>query len=717
MKLKSVFTIILLLFFSKSYGQADCPPNIDFELGNTSKWEYSIGFCCPIVTPTVTPALPNRHVLTSGTAVDPYGLFPIVYPGNGAYSLKLGNDDVGSEAEKARYYIHVPAGVTSYRLIYRYAVVFQNPANHTFDEQPRFEVRAFDSITHDTIRCAQFVYVADSTIPGFHLSPSSFTGNKIYYKEWTTGFINLLGYAGSTVIIEFASGDCSLGAHFGYGYLDMSCGLFPIEKVACNKDSTFISAPGGFDNYLWYNATLTTLLGTTQTMTFPTPTTPTRYAVVLEPYAGYGCNDTFYTTLYPVDLSLETNTHTALLCSDKPFNLNATATGNASPFTYKWIPATGLSCATCSNPVASITDSTIYTVKVVDTNGCNLTDTLKLNVFKAIMPYFHDTTVCYTSTFQLNATPAGAYLPSSYVWSPPTGLSCPTCAITWVSLLNTPDKGSITYTVKADFDNGCTGLDSITVHPSLLITGATDSVLCKAGTLLLNPVATGYYPPLQYSWAPASGLSCTNCPNPVASVSTSTNYQLTITDLDGCTRTIDVAAIVDEVFPFPTIDTVVCRDYPVTVSAKVQGGNGPYTYFWVSAPGLGCNTCEASEIIPQDTTTYLVLVVDKYGCNATDTVIVNTDLCDLWFPNAFTPNGDGLNDFARVTGFLEYYTDFSLSIYNRFGERVFYTQDIHAGWDGVYNNVPQDLGTYFYVFYFTLYGKKHMQKGDVTLVR
>jgi gliding motility-associated-like protein len=87
------------------------------------------------------------------------------------------------------------------------------------------------------------------------------------------------------------------------------------------------------------------------------------------------------------------------------------------------------------------------------------------------------------------------------------------------------------------------------------------------------------------------------------------------------------------------------------------------------------------------------------------------------FPSAFTPNGDGLNDLIGVVGTLKYYTNFSLSIYNRWGQRVFYTEDIYAGWDGIFNGTKQDLGTYFYMIYYSLEGKKHMMKGDFQLIR
>jgi gliding motility-associated-like protein len=63
------------------------------------------------------------------------------------------------------------------------------------------------------------------------------------------------------------------------------------------------------------------------------------------------------------------------------------------------------------------------------------------------------------------------------------------------------------------------------------------------------------------------------------------------------------------------------------------------------------------------------------------------------------------------------YRNFSLIIFNRFGQRVFFTEDIYQGWDGTFNGSKQDLGTYFYMINYSLNGKKSMMKGDFQLIR
>ena len=136
--MKYKIVLVCLIAFIKistpSWGQLSCPPNIDFELGNVANWNFFNGTVAdgPVFTLTASPPVPGREGLTSGSGFDRYGMFPVKDPLGGGYSLQLGDSQNHSLAEKARYYVHVPAGVNNYSLIYRYAVVFEDPGGgHT----------------------------------------------------------------------------------------------------------------------------------------------------------------------------------------------------------------------------------------------------------------------------------------------------------------------------------------------------------------------------------------------------------------------------------------------------------------------------------------------------------------------------------------------------------------------------------------------------------
>lgn len=88
------------------------------------------------------------------------------------------------------------------------------------------------------------------------------------------------------------------------------------------------------------------------------------------------------------------------------------------------------------------------------------------------------------------------------------------------------------------------------------------------------------------------------------------------------------------------------------------------------------------------------------------------------FPTAFSPNGDGSNDqFRVISNVIEQYTDYSLSVFNRWGELVYTTDEVKSGWNGIYNGLPASIGTYFYLAEFKIKGVRKLLKGDVTLIR
>lgn len=144
---------------------------------------------------------------------------------------------------------------------------------------------------------------------------------------------------------------------------------------------------------------------------------------------------------------------------------------------------------------------------------------------------------------------------------------------------------------------------------------------------------------------------------------------------------------------------------------------GGYAYYYIGRIGVPDSTREVV-----DTTTYVDTTTHVDTTTTVDTTThhnpVVTDTIRYTFPSGFTPNGDGRNDVFRIlTGDPGKIKGYSLSIFNRWGERVFQTYDIYAGWDGVYNGIPQEIGTYFYMAEFTADYKLKMAKGNFTLIR
>jgi hypothetical protein len=299
------------MLLSTAHAQV-CDPNIDFETGTYSNWWFYTGTptadgggCCPINTPTFnglgTP-MTGRQSLMSGAYYDSCCGFAVIDSFGGAYALRVGDSTgVESKAQRAAFNIHVPS-TGAYNLIYRYAVALKDPA-HMPTMQPRFEFTVKDSATGTVIPALSFSYVSGPSLPGFYTvttAPCGNVGQPIRCKAWTTESVNLSAYAGQTLTIDWATGDCGYGGHYAYAYIDMDCGLFPIMKTMhCDSTTAHLAGPNGFIGYSWHNATFTASYGSSRLQDVPVPAAGTSktYALVVTPKAGYGHQDTMYTTL------------------------------------------------------------------------------------------------------------------------------------------------------------------------------------------------------------------------------------------------------------------------------------------------------------------------------------------------------------------------------------------------------------------------------------
>ncbi len=138
---------------------------------------------------------------------------------------------------------------------------------------------------------------------------------------------------------------------------------------------------------------------------------------------------------------------------------------------------------------------------------------------------------------------------------------------------------------------------------------------------------------------------------------------------------------------------------------------------WTPPISLTCTTCETPTAAPAVTTLYSIKVTDEAGCVASDSLLVKVAPSDFLVPTAFSPNGDGVNDlFHPLNKNLQ---KLNFEVYNRWGEKVYQTNDPREGWDGVFQSVQQDLGVYVWKSEYQLLGatKSKTASGNVTLVR
>lgn len=141
-------------------------------------------------------------------------------------------------------------------------------------------------------------------------------------------------------------------------------------------------------------------------------------------------------------------------------------------------------------------------------------------------------------------------------------------------------------------------------------------------------------------------------------------------------------------------------------------------YTWSPSGLFDANNSLPATYARVDTRGDIILeVVDEFGCENVDTLIITTkSCCEMAIPNAFSPNADGINDYFQpvTTGNREIKT---FQVYNRYGQIVYENKGFRNGWDGTLNGNKQNVGTYFYLISFICEGELVHQKGEVILLR
>jgi gliding motility-associated-like protein len=118
---------------------------------------------------------------------------------------------------------------------------------------------------------------------------------------------------------------------------------------------------------------------------------------------------------------------------------------------------------------------------------------------------------------------------------------------------------------------------------------------------------------------------------------------------------------------------------------------------------------------------YSVEAESNQGCKSTEAVWILWAGKSFFIPNAFTPNGDGLNDVFGVIPRLDYINQYHISIFNRWGQMLFESSDLNLGWDGTYQGEACRAGAYVYRIVYNDFGmgtkETKVMEGTVVLVR
>lgn len=489
---------------------------------------------------------------------------------------------------------------------------------------------------------------------------------------------------------------------------------FTFTYDSCANNVTFQNTSSVSSGSLTYTWTLGS--GSTsnaqQPGTFNYP--PGTYTPTLIVSSGSSCKDTVQQV---INLTLQpySSWPDSAFCYGQTVQLNATG-----GLTYTWMPSTGLSNPNIANPVATPSTNTVYTVAIGQQdalgNNCVFYVVDSIAVYPKVTANFNWVKNNCGNT--LNFTDSSYTVVNSWSWDYGDGsidsVQNPTHTYS--------NPGTYTVTLVGNNQYGCpdTIEDVITLSGFNPVTVSASQYQCLGDSVQLT--ASGG---ISYQWSPAGSLSNPNIFNPVASPTTTTQYTVQITQVNGidtCVSTLFTNVNV----PVYGSSVLTAWANPDTIysgeTSTLYTGTSGGTIVW--SPGYNISNVNSytPTVWPEHTTTYAVMYTDPHGCEfpiAGVTIYVITRLCDdgkVYVPNTFTPNGDGVNDvmYARSNVILE--IDFN--IYDRWGQLVFHTDDITKGWDGVFNGKPCNPDVFgYYVKFKCNNGKESFKKGNITLIR
>ncbi|RAI99897.1 gliding motility-associated-like protein [Chitinophaga skermanii] len=277
-----------------------------------------------------------------------------------------------------------------------------------------------------------------------------------------------------------------------------------------------------------------------------------------------------------------------------------------------------------------------------------------------------------------------------------------------------------TYFVTASNAFGCTKTDSVKVRVSQPFTVRTSDVdICEGQQAQLH--VTGA---IRYEWTPAANLSSTTSANPIATPTSSAQYTVTGYGNDACFTSTAVANVNVHTKPLVELGTdhVIPAGSPFNIPASYS--EDVVRWEWTPVQDLDCSTCGHPILTPRSNQQLTVKVTSRYGCENEDKVNVKIvcSASNVFLPNTFSPNNDGVNDIFYIRG-RGVRTVKLFRIFNRWGQLVFErtnfnVEDPAAGWDGKFkgNLLNPDV----FVYYAELTcdtGEPLTLKGNVTILR
>jgi len=457
-------------------------------------------------------------------------------------------------------------------------------------------------------------------------------------------------------------------------------------------------------------------------------TTPGTIDIKVEITTKNGCKTDFTKTVNvhtnpTADFTIDS------VCDEKDFTFtnNSIMPDNRSKGTYQWYYGGSMVSANLLPSIASDYNvSQMIRLIVTSEFGCKDTLDKTTEVYPNPVANFNSTDTCFgaTTIFTSTSTISNGNI-SNYVWkfhdaSQQTGNS---------SSMAYGAEGNYDVNLVLESDKGC--FDSITkavgIHPLPVIDIAVaDYDGCEPFTpIFTNNSSIGSGSIINYDWVFGDGQTGVGF-EPNHSYPTQGSYQIRVigTSDKGCVDSIDLPSPIN-VHTLPTADFSFSPEKPSILESDVtftdKSSLDAVEWSWDFDDGSGSDEQNPMHTFSDTGTFNVTLTVrTQYGCESstTQSFSLSPDLF-IYIPDGFSPNGDLINDGFGVAGVKEGIKNFEVTIYNRWGEKIYYSDDHNAEWDGTYQSKPVPPGSYVYEMRFTDYKESrwYFKKGELLLLR
>ena len=246
-------------------------------------------------------------------------------------------------------------------------------------------------------------------------------------------------------------------------------------------------------------------------------------------------------------------------------------------------------------------------------------------------------------------------------------------------------------------------------RPSIMLIDTQE--VCQGDMVFVSPYVTGGSGVYNYLWQGPGGYTDSSnlLWNNSAPLSMAGDYTFTVTDTANCVESKNFELMVN---PGPKITFSDFDTLFVNPGDLLDAGNSAAAYLWSTGDTTAAITLDTMGI-------YSLQAESLNGCKSFDTVQILWGGTPFFVPNAFSPNGDGLNDVFKVIPRYDYVRDFTLQIYSRWGNLIFESQGSNSAWDGTFNGQPVSKGVYVYRIGYRDFQTKSSKtvQGTVMVVR